>query len=211
MVITKKNFVSILQPTIEVVRDFDWSNTRGYANWTAQTFYIVNHSTRLFAYAAARTPIAKNDFHNRFIKHMMEEKGHENLASTDLKALGYTLSDFPELPSTSALYQTQYYWVNEVSPYAFFGYLMALEGLAATVGKDVREAVNKSHEAKSTKFVKVHSEEDLHHIEECFEWLQKIPEGEMQFVYRNLVNSLKNYANMVNEISAATLTFKLAS
>jgi len=211
MLINKDNFVSFLQPTIDVVKKFDWSDKRSYANWTAQTFYMVNHSTRIFACAALHTPIEKNDFHNRFIAHMMEEKGHENLARTDLKALGFSFNDFPELASTSAIYQAQYYWASQVSPFAFFGYLMALEGLAAYAGGYIKTEVLKTHAANSGKFIKVHSDEDPHHIQECFEWLQKVPEKDMEYVKKNLVYSLAQYANMLNEISAATKNLKLAS
>lgn len=211
MLVNKQNLVSILQPTIDVVRQFDWSNKYFYANWTAQTYYIVNHSTRLFSYAAARTPMDRVDFHNRYIKHMTEEKGHENLASTDLKSLGFELSDFPELASTAALYQTQYYWINEVSTYSFFGYLIALEGLAATVGADVRKLLSQTHAANTTKFIKVHSEEDLEHIEEVFQWLEKMPESQLSHVHTNLVRSVHFYGAMLKEISLSNHSFKQVS
>lgn len=211
MLITKSNLESILQPAIDAVKAFDWSNKRSYANWTAQTYYMVIHSTRLFAYCAARTPLDNNDFHNRFIAHMLEEKGHENLARTDLKALGYNFSDFPELTSTSAIYQVQYYWVNEVSPNAFFGYLFALEGIAAYAGKFVRMELNKHYTANSGKFVKVHSEDDVQHIGECFDWLAKMSAVEQGHVYKNLVNTVAHYAGFLSEISASTRALEKAS
>lgn len=209
--VNSKNLLQILQPTLDVLRAFDWKNKASYANWSAQTFYIVNHTTRLFSLAAAKTPMERNDFHNRFLKHMAEEKGHENLASTDLKALGFKLSDFPELPSTAALYRSQYYWIHQVSAYSFFGYLIALEGLAATAGKEVRQILSEAHVANSTKFIKVHSEEDLGHIEEVFEWLAKMPEAEQEHVYKNLVTSLNYYSGMLLEITAASAKAKKAS
>lgn len=211
MLVSQQNMVSILQPTIDIVRDCDWSNKHFYANWTAQTFYIVSHSTRLFSYAAARTPLERTDFHNRFLKHMTEEKGHENLASTDLKSLGFELIDFPELPSTAALYQTQYYWINEVSAYSFFGYLIALEGLAATVGAEVRQLLSQTHAANTTKFIKVHSEEDLEHIEEVFQWLDKMPKDQVGFVNTNLKRCVHYYGSMLKEIALAAQAFKQVS
>lgn len=208
MKITRENILSLLQPTIEEAKNVDWTNKEVYANWSAQTYHFVIHSTRLFCFAAGKTPKDANDVHIRFLKHMWEEKGHENLAMTDVKNLGFNITDFPELPSTAALYQSQYYWINEVSAYSFFGYLIALEGLAVYGGHVVRSAVDPVYAKNSTKFIKVHCEEDQAHLEEVFEWIEKIPESEQENVYQNFVKSLAHYSSMLREISASALASK---
>jgi uncharacterized ferritin-like protein (DUF455 family) len=209
--INQENIMSILQPTLDIIKKFDWRDKHAYANWTAQTYYMVNHTTRLFAYSIAKTPVVHSEFRNRYIKHMQEEHGHENLAITDLKAMGYSLKDFPELPSTAAMYQTQYYWINEVSAYAFMGYIVALEGLGAIAGGEIKQILSEIHKGNATKFIKVHSEEDLDHIEDAYNWFAKIPAREQQHAYTNTINSVRNYGNVLLDIAVEAQKSRRAS
>ena len=47
---------------------FPWEERAAYADWLAQTYYYVRHTTRLIASAAARFPIDErgNSLHHRF-------------------------------------------------------------------------------------------------------------------------------------------------
>src|SRR4051794_23231768 len=84
------------------VRDFPWGDRRAYADWLAQTYYYVHHSTRLLACAAARFPTDErgDGLHHRFGKHMSEEQKHEKLCVHDLKGLGTSVVDWPERHAT---------------------------------------------------------------------------------------------------------------
>src|SRR6218665_1042029 len=73
----------------------DWRDPHYYANWLAQTYYYVCHSTRVLAAAAARCHIDKDKIHMQLIQHAKEEKSHEKLATADLSAMKKKVTDFP--------------------------------------------------------------------------------------------------------------------
>lgn len=189
-----------IQPTVNALMEFPWESAAHYATWSAQTFYYVRHSTRLFATAAVRIPVTDNKVHDRLLSHMREEKGHENLSTRDIKVVGFDLSLIPELTSTKCMYQSQYYWAEHVSPYAFFGYLLALESLAIYAGPQMHERISKAHGAKASSFLRVHTEEDVNHVKEVIEWIEKMPPETQEVILSNYVFSLENYKNMVEEI-----------
>ena len=56
---------------------------------------------------------------------------------SDLKALGYSLEDFPATVQAQAMYQIQYYWIQNRGSASFFGYTLALECLAEQCGPEL--------------------------------------------------------------------------
>jgi len=211
MLFNKESLMRPLQLTCNELSEFPWESAVHYAIWSAQTFYIVRQSTRLFAIAACRTPLADNAVHDRLLSHMREEKGHEHLSNRDLKVLGMNLKEIPELSTTKCVYQTQYYWTEHVSPYAFFGYLLALESLAIHAGPQAHQRVCAAHGTKASSFLKVHTEEDISHVEDVIDWIAKMPKAEQELIYENYVHTLENYKNMVIEIRTQALIQQLRS
>lgn len=211
MLFSKESLMKPMRLTCNELMDFPWESAEHYATWSAQTFYIVRQTTRLFAIAACRTPLADNAVHNRLLEHMREEKGHENLSSRDLKILGMRLNEIPELSTTKCVYQTQFYWIEHVSPYAFFGYLLALESLAIHAGPEVHKRVCNAHGPKASSFLKVHTEEDVNHVQDVIEWIAKMPKAEQEIIYDNYVHSLENYKNMMAEIRTQAFIKQLRS
>src|SRR5215813_8139137 len=88
-----------------VIQNVPWHIKAVYGAFLAQTYYYVNHSTRLLALAASRFKSSEEPIHRRFIKHATEEMSHEILALRDLKHLGLSLDNYHEFPSTRAFYQ----------------------------------------------------------------------------------------------------------
>jgi thiaminase len=167
------------------VQAFPWNSADAYAAWLAQTYYYVSHSTRLLALSAALFPLNANQLHRRFLQHTREESAHEVLAERDLKALGYSLKDFPEFPETAAFYQTQYYQIEHVDPISFFGYILFLEGLATQVASWATKEIERIYGEKTATFLKVHGEEDDDHIEKAFENLKNLTEEQLQLIRKS--------------------------
>lgn len=195
----------------KAVNEFPWENLPAYASWCAQTYYYVSHSTRLLALCAARTPLEQNDFHYRYIAHLKEESGHENLALKDVKELGFKITDLPMGPATAAFFQTQYYYVERVHPYSFFGYILMLEGTGAGVGPEICKRVSASHGPKTINFIKVHSEEDQAHIKQALHYVEKMKGPEVVSVCENMIHSGVNYRNMMLECAARATKLKKTS
>ncbi len=192
----------LLKYSKQQMESFPWEDKQAYSAWISQTYYFARHTTRLLALAGARTEFSAPDFHNRFLAHSGEEKGHDKLLVNDLKTLGSKMEDWPEMPGTCALYQTQYYYIEHESPMAFFGYILGLEALAAYFGNDINARVEKAWGKKAAHFVRVHAEEDVGHTDEALTKIASLPPHHQATVIQNLKQTLSYYDQMLNECKA---------
>ncbi|MEO6954989.1 MAG: iron-containing redox enzyme family protein [Polyangia bacterium] len=181
------------------LREFPWASREAYADWLAQTYYYVRHSTRLLAASASRFPQDEegNALHVRFIAHMAEEKKHEMLCIRDLASLGGTIDKFPELASTRMFYEPQYYKVEHQAPIALFGYILALEAMSAEHGPWVLDEVRKNHDGMS--FVRLHAADDEDHLEKALATLDRA-QAHHEVIVANLRQSTLGYTNLLAEI-----------
>jgi thiaminase len=186
-------------------KSFCWENKEHYAQWLGQTYHFVVHSTRILALASARTPMKQFDLHQRFIDHAKEERGHEKLLISDLKCLGSSIEQIPEFSSTSALYKTQYYYIDHVSVSALMGWVAMLEGFAANFGPQILERVVKAHGASASHFLKVHSVEDQEHIQKAMVQIHQLPPELQADAIINFRYCAHYYQTMLSECSNVTL------
>lgn len=180
---------------------FPWEEKSAYAHWLGQTYYYVCHSTRLLALAASR--FEDMPTHNRFLEHLREERGHEQMATNDLKALGVSISDIPCYAETHAFYQTQYYYLEHATPEAFFGWIICLEATAARSGMAIFERIKAAHGEKAGTFMKIHSQEDVSHVEKAFKAIEGARSESHPKILENLQNSATLYADMLRRCDQA--------
>ena len=194
-----------IEPIGKALEAFPWEDTNAYAEFLAQTYYQVRHSTRLLAAAAARfgQDEAGNALHVRFAQHMAEEKSHEKLATHDLKALGKSIDDYAELPSTRQFYEPQYYKIEHLAPIALFGYILPLEAIGPAYGPRIVERVRAAHGAGCLAFLKVHSEEDISHLDKAFAMLEGVSEYERMSIEQNIEQSAYGYLAMLDGVLRA--------
>jgi hypothetical protein len=183
---------------------FSFSNDYLYAFWLSQAYYFVKHSTPMLALSAGLS-VENRPYHIRCIEHLSEEKGHDKMLLNDLKQLGYSIEDFPELTQTQALYQTQYYWIQHKSPTSFLGYIVLLEGIAINSGKKVLQQVTTS---KGLSFLKLHSEEDEDHIEKAYSIIESMNELEQVLICKNCELSADIYVAMIEQIKSYGSKYK---
>ncbi len=181
---------------------FPWERREAYAQWLAQTYFYVRHSTRLGALAASRFEIGERGdaLHYRFAAHIGEEKKHEQLCLHDLKQLGLSIDDFRELPGTRMFYEPQYYKIEHQSPSALFGYIVALEAFGPAYGPQIVQTVTGAFGPKCAAFLKVHAEEDEDHIEKALAMIATVPDRERSFVLENLEQTTHAYRALLAEI-----------
>lgn len=186
----------------EGLRSFAWRDRRAYGDWLAQTYFYVRHSTRLLAAAAARFghDDVGNALHVRFGAHMAEEKRHELLAVHDLKALGFTVDEFAQRPSTRAFWEPQYYKIEHVNPVALFGYILALEAMSAAHGPWVYEQAATAHGAATATFLKLHAHDDEDHVQKAIAMLEQIDARGRADIEQNLEQSTFAYLVMLGEL-----------
>lgn len=185
-----------IKSVVGAVGGLNFSNQAVYATWLAQAYYFVKHSTPMLALSAGYS--AENrEYHARCLIHLSEEKGHDKMLLNDLKIMGFDIVSFPELPSTQALYQTQYFWIQHRSPTSFLGYIVLLEGLAIHAGKSVLNQVGKM----PATFLKLHAEEDVDHLQKAYKIIEALPKSEQDLILQNAELAAHLYVSMVHQIA----------
>ncbi|MFA6237598.1 MAG: iron-containing redox enzyme family protein [Bacteriovorax sp.] len=185
----------------EFILDCDWKSKEFYADYMAQTFYYVRHSTRLLALCASRLNYEQEQkIHLRFIRHLGEESNHEKLALNDISRLDFSVDDFPELCSTRLFYEPQYYKIEHERPLALMGYILFLEALAQKVCPPLAKTISSCHGSKAGTFFHVHGEEDPAHVGEALKMINVLSPPDLAAIEHNLVQSSYAYILMVNEL-----------
>lgn len=204
----RQQFEQSIEKAKAAVANLDFSDRQVYALWLSQAYFIVRHSTPLLALSCARA-IENRAYHLRCIGHLSEEKGHDKLILNDLRQMNLKIDDFKELSSTQALYQTQYYWIEHQNPVSLMGYILILEGLAVTMGREKLRQVN---DPRISSFIKLHSDEDIGHLKIAYEQIEKMGLADQECIARNAELSANLYTYMVAEITdRAKLLVRLVS
>jgi hypothetical protein len=195
-------FTRCLAELEAAVEAFPWHERRAYADWLAQTYFYVRHSTRLLATAAAR--FSHDDrgaaLHQRFGAHLGEEDRHELLALHDLAALGLPLEDFPERDATRMFYETQYYKVEHQDPLVLFGYILPLEAIVVAKGPWVLARTDALYGRAAGSFLRVHAHDDVDHLDKAFAALAGITPQQEALVACNLGQSTSAYHGILRSV-----------
>jgi len=191
------NYKSSVATMSKSIRSFPWENKLAYANFLAQTYYYVCHSTRLLCASAAIFSQEDQHLHKRFIKHMDEENSHELLALRDLQKLGYKIEDFPEMAQTRTMYEIQYYKIEHVDPVALMGYILALETMAGEDFKWLKEKLTGLYGKDCVRFVQVHADDDPDHIEKAVAVVEGLKESRLKEIDMNIVQTGLYYPAML--------------
>lgn len=184
------------------VEGFPWEDRKAYADFIAQTYYYVRHSTRLLAASAARFALDERGsaLHRRFAEHMAEEKSHERLALHDMKHLGESLENYPELPVTRMFYEPQYFKIEHLEPVALFGYILGLEAVGPRYGAIVNARIAAAFGRESTTFLRLHAEEDVDHLDKALRMIDATTEAERALIADNLCQTLYGYGAILTQV-----------
>lgn len=174
-----------------------YKDQRCYANWLAQTYYFVCHSTPLLGYALPH--LHNEGLRRHFEKHLGEEAKHDLLLVKDLERMGLKPTDFEELSSTKAFYHSQYYRISFEGGTSLLGYILFLEGLAAFWANEI-PVQYKDQYKNSLLFLKVHGEEDPHHVSEAISAIENLSAREQEHILENLEYSYEIYQQMLHDV-----------
>ncbi|KAF2991256.1 iron-containing redox enzyme family protein [Methylocystis sp. MJC1] len=174
-----------------------WENPYAYADFLAQTYYYVCHSTRLLGLAAGLCRVDRDLLHRRFVQHIGEEKLHERLALNDLRGLGLKLEDFPERSITKAFYEAQYYKIERLDPTALFGYILLLEGVAVSLCPEIYQRIARAHGKQCANFLRVHVEEDVDHLPKAFAQIEGLSASQKNDIMINMAQTADLYGKII--------------
>lgn len=198
-----KEFKSSLPNLESTFVNFPWELRPAYAEYLAQTYQYIQHSTKLLAHAAEKTK--NSELKECFLHHVAEEVGHENWAKNDLKALGYDLSDFNELPQTNTLYSQIYDGIDEHGPAPIVGYSLALEGLSAKRCPEIAKRLIETYGKRCSTLIYNHGEIDQDHFSSAFDILRYFNDDELKVVQEFLVLSVESYTAFLEQIAIKAL------
>jgi hypothetical protein len=194
----KKMMDDLMHELVENVKAQPWEDSAFYQEYLAQSYYYTFYSVKMLAHAASLTTVDQTSYYKRSIEHIKEEYGHDSLALTDLKRLGGTIDDHPELGVTRALYEPQFYKIQR-QPTALLGYILALEYLCVTHYKELFKRLEKTYGVKCTNFIRVHAEDDPDHVEKAIAQIKSLPEHEQEAVWKNYEQTCRMFAGFLNE------------
>ena len=117
----------------------------------------------------------------------------------DLKKFGKSLEEFQELSSTSLMWQSQSYLIEQ-DPLYFMGYIIALEEVAAKFGENLFGSIKKTHN-KGFQFLKVHSEDDIEHIEHAYKVIDSLDDIRKVQILKNAKQTASAYISMLKDVS----------
>ena len=193
----------------EALNQIDFGKKEVYANYLAQTYHYVKHSTPLLALSAGLFEYSDRKYFRRFLTHISEENNHELLALKDLKRLGFEISDFPELPETKMLWEPQYYKVQNLDPLSLMGYIIPLELFAAKHLDGFLERVSKAHGEQTASFIRVHSDEDVDHVEKAMAILNEVDGKRKEHIVENIAQSSISYVRFLEALDQPAVNMAL--
>ena len=193
-------FDELMNETKLFFESLPWENKEFYADYLAQSYFYVSHSTRLLARSMSYFQTDRDDLFSRFAKHISEENKHERVATSDLKSLGLSIEQFKEHGITNAFYSSQYYNVDQTKGIGLLGYILYLEGICVYSFSDVMKRLESTYGHKSTKFLRLHTEEDPDHLKSAFAEIEKISKEEQAHIWKNFENTKELYCNILKTI-----------
>jgi Iron-containing redox enzyme len=187
----------------EALLRYPWDNESAYANWLAQTYHFVRHTTTMIAMSAARFGVHDRPGHYQMIHHLREESGHDLLLVKDLENLGWKIEQFPPLAETRLFYQNQYYMINHETPVSHAGYALMLEGLAAVVAPNIYPKLAKLYGQDTCEFLHTHLTVDQEHYGDGTKELAHLSPSQVESVLRNLEESSLLYTMILERAARA--------
>lgn len=195
------NYQKEKREMIDCLKGFPWNSKRATGDYLAQTYYYVRHSEKFLVLAASRMSEKDRRYQKRFLEHLAEENAHDLMVKKDLENLGYFLEDFPERAETKMFWETQYFKIEHEDPMILMGYILLLEDVASEVCTHLAQMIGQHHTKKASTFLRVHGEEDPHHVAEALGVIDSLEEPRQKLIYANLLQSQKAYKLMIQAIS----------
>lgn len=182
--------------------EFKWEEKEAYANYLAQSFYYIQHSTKTLALAAGYIEPSDAKIFRRMISHIGEEMNHDVLCKKDLKALGRSLEEYSESPATQALYQTQYYKIQHENPKSYLGYIYVLESLSCfVVPKILNDKLIPIYPKQAINFLRVHADDDPGHLDQAKKVIDSFSEDEKKLVANNTLYTIDAFGHFLDSLS----------
>jgi hypothetical protein len=195
-------FKTIVDEVGKAFADYPWESKAAYKSWCAQTYFYVRHTMTMITMVAARYGAADPLKFTDTLRHLGEERGHDQLLINDLDHLEDSIENFQESLDTALFYQNQYYMIQNAGPEAHLGYALLLEAMSASYGPDVYRRVTLAHGKQAATFLDVHVIADQSHAEHGFRELASLGPQTAQAVLKNVRQSAHLYKQILRHANS---------
>lgn len=186
-----------LDAFISKAKSLPWTTTGFYPIFIAQIYFLTTYSVKMLAAAASVTD--RPEYYRHLMQNIREEIGHDKIALSDLKAMGFSAEDFEEFGITRAIWESQLYKIQRC-PDALIGYIFALEKSAVEVYNLVLPALTEKYGTNAVKFVRLHAEEDQEHVKNAWDQIQKLSPASKKEALINANQACEMLSHLFDEI-----------
>ena len=140
-----------------------------------------------------------------FVRHIPEERGHDDWVAEDLTELGCTPGEramYVPLNAVAAAVGAQYYWIHHHRPIAILGYIAVLEGYTATPHQ-IEDLIRRTGLPRAIfRTMLKHSEIDLQHSRELDALLDRLALSKMDIdlICKNASMTIERLADAFQHI-----------
>lgn len=185
----------------EAYENINLYNKKNYANWLAQTFYYVRQVTRVLTFAAGKCDLDKDlEYHKMMLDSANEEGSHGVMATNDLKNLGFSLEEFPELMQTRNFFESLMYNIENYGPYALIGYFAPQEGMMARTLGPLCDNLTELYGEECTEFFRVHAKLDIEHFGESLKFFETCNENQLKAILAGIRRSTELYIDLIKNV-----------
>lgn len=195
-----KFLIDQLNESKQLIDSLPWDNKDFYADYLAQTYYFVCHSTRLLARSISHFGVDRDFLYKRFVSHIKEENYHERIAKKDLENLGYSIEELKEHGVTKTFWESQYYKVDASKGTSLLGYILYLEGIAVHCFSKAFKDVDFAFGSNTSNFIRVHTTEDPEHLDHAIELIDGLSEAEKSDIWENFKQTKELYHQILLRI-----------
>lgn len=200
-----------LNESKKIIESMPWADEVFYSNFLAQTYFFVQHSTRLLALSISYFDVQRDHLYKRFVTHLKEENYHEKIALADLEHLKKSIDQFQENSFTRSFWETQFYKIQQSKGTSLLGYILYLEAIAVHCFDQVFKEVEQLYGPKATRFIKVHVEEDPEHLDHAIELISTLNDKEREEIRINFTQSAQLYhAILLKELEKSQILKRVA-
>ena len=193
-----------MNPEHSLCRAFDWTIDRfhdspgirrlfdatlepaHYGAYLRETYYYTRENPQLQALATVFFRGQQRAAVGGFLRHALSEIGHDELALSDLQALGVpdhrlqVIRESQPLPATTALLAFPFYQIYNQNVAGYLGYLYFLEFMPTRFGDRYTDALQRSGIPDSAQsFLRHHRTVDMGHTKLMTDYVQQIIQGQL--------------------------------
>lgn len=154
---------------VQTAKQVDFGNLEAVLHNFVFMHQVITASERLLVEAAQE---ARGELKDYYLRHLEEERRHEEWLSDDLRQYGVDTAVIPLMHQAAELAGSQYYQIKHVHPATLLGYMAVLEG--SPMPLEFVDRAEQLHGKVLFRTLRFHAEHDIDHGAEVLRMIDQI-------------------------------------